>query len=150
MNEHIDIDGLSREELKQQAQILEISLKGNPSDDTIRDRIREKLGQKPAGETPKEPEQEDDDDESADKTAPASGTKRRFKIKIHKDGKDKQPVPLSCNGKVVRVRRGETVTISQGHYNSLVRAVQHIHDHEIGEMVEVPAYPHTVIDVLEG
>ncbi|GAB2799083.1 hypothetical protein GCM10027040_27640 [Halomonas shantousis] len=134
MSEELNLDTLNKEELKAQAGILGIELKGNPSDDTIREKIREALGEptaKPAV--------------SEDSGIAVRKDEKRYTIKIHKDGKDKQPVPLACNGRVVRIKRGETVTIGEGLFESLKNAVQMVKDEDSEEMIEVPSYPYTVL-----
>lgn len=144
MNETIDLNALSGDELKEQAKILEISLKGNPSDDTIRAKIREKLG---------EPEPEA---KAKAKKAPVKyghaiqPGEKIYTVEIHKDGRDKQPVYLRCNERSVRVKRGEKVRLGQGIFNSLKRAVEQRKDQDTGEWIEVPSYPYTVLDVEEA
>ncbi|MHB0775425.1 hypothetical protein [Halomonas sp. WWR20] len=140
MSEELNLDTLNKEELKAQAGILGIELKGNPSDDTIREKIREALGEPDPEATAKPAVSEDSG------IAVRKGEKR-YTIKIHKDGKDKQPVPLACNGRVVRVKRGEEVTIGAGLYESLKNAVQMVKDEDSEELTEVPAYPYTVLSV---
>lgn len=140
MNDDIDLNALSREELKEQASILGISLKGNPSDDTIRDRIREALGEdtKPAAKTKKADVQYGHAIQPGEKI---------YTIEIHKDGKDKQPVYLACNERSVRVRRGEQVKVGEGIFQSLKNAVEQRLDTESGEWINVPSYPYTVLNV---
>ncbi|MDR5867928.1 hypothetical protein [Halomonas koreensis] len=141
MTDTTDLNALTSDELKEQARILEISLKGNPGDDTIRAKIREKLGQA-------DPKDEPSTNEADTGIAVRRGEKR-YKVQIHKDGKDKQPVFLGCNGRSVRIVRGETVTIGEGLFQSLKNAVETRFDTESEEWVEVPSYPYSVLDVVE-
>ncbi len=143
MNE-INLESMSKDELKEQAKILGITLAGNPSEDTIRAKIREALGEPdPAAEAKAAPGRNDTG------VAIRKGEKR-YTIKIHKDGKDKQPVMLGCNGRVVRIKRGETVTIGEGLFHSLNNAVQNVRDEDTGEWTEVPSYPFTVLGIEDA
>jgi len=142
MSETIDLNALNKDELKEQADILGIELKGNPSADTIRAKLREALG---------EPEP---DVETGKAKVPqvAYGHAIRpgekiYTVEIHKDGKDKQPVFLSCNDRKVRVRRGDQVRIGAGIYESLKNAVEQRYDTEAEEWIDVPSYPYTVLGV---
>lgn len=144
MSDELNLDTLGKDELKEQAKILGITLQGNPSDDTIREKIREELD----GSAPKANAQANTKPDAAtDNSIAVRKGEKRYTIKIHKDGKDKQPVPLACNGRVVRIKRGETVTIGAGLFESLKNAVQMVKDEDSEEMTEVPAYPYTVLGV---
>ena len=136
----LNLDTLSKDELKEQAKILGITLAGNPGEDTIRAKIREALGEAaPAADVAA----------SKDNGIAVRKGEKRYTIKIHKDGKDKQPVPLACNGRVVRIKRGETVTIGEGLFHSLNNAVQNVRDEDTGEWIEVPSYPFTVLNIQD-
>lgn len=142
MNE-INLDEMDREQLKEQAGVLDINFPQNITDEKLREKIRETLGHvQPVATTVQ-----------GGTAVVNEKAKKRYRIKIHKDGKDKQPVPLSCNGKVVRVKRGHEVIISEGHFHSLNNAVQTIYswDEETNEKVpeEVHSYPFTVLEILE-
>ncbi len=145
----LNVNDLHGDELKQQAEMLDIQFAHNISDQKLREKVLEALGQ---------PSPDDGGDSGSGDTGPdpeASPAKKakRYKIKIHKDGKDKQPVPLGYNGKVIRVLRGHAVTISEGHYNSLKNAIKIVQTQsQKGEMEqeEVHSYPFEVLEVIEG
>ncbi|MCL7941216.1 hypothetical protein M8009_13060 [Halomonas sp. ATCH28] len=142
MSETIDLNALNKDELKEQAEILGIELKGNPTADTIRTMLREALGEPEPGA-------------KASKAKASQVTyghairpgEKIYTVEIHKDGKDKQPVFLSCNDRKVRVRRGDQVRIGAGIYESLKNAVESRYDAEAEEWIDVPSYPYTVLDV---
>lgn len=146
----LNLNDLSGAELKEQADLLEIQYPHNISDEKLRDRIRSTLNGDPdLGSEEGDPEHAGITD--AEDSQPA-GKRRKYKIKIHKDGKDKQPVPLACNGKVIRVMRGHEVTISEGHFNSLRNAVKLVyHQDEDGKMEaeEVHSYPFELLETIE-
>jgi hypothetical protein len=127
----INLDAMTRDELKEQAGVLDIAYAPNITDEKLREKIREALGETPQVEAV-EPI-----------VAPAKSKGRMYRGQIHKDGKDKQPVPVAVNGHVWRIMRGETVTIPEAHYHVLQNAVQAVWDDDAGEMIEVPAYPNS-------
>lgn len=128
----VNIDALSGAELKEQAKVLGISLIGNPKDDTLRDKIREALGEVPAAETVA--------------AAPVvDETERMITIIIARSERDKQPVPIGVNGRVIRIKRGEQVTIPERFVHALRNAVQQIRDADSGEMRDVEAYPFQIL-----
>jgi len=144
----LNVNDLHGDELKKQAEVLDIQFAHNISDEKLREKVREALGQSPSGEG-----SSGAGDIDPEPKPEATKKTKRYKIKIHKDGKDKQPVPLACNGKVVRVMRGHAVTISEGHYNSLKNAIKVVQtQNEKGEMEqeEVQSYPFEVLEIIEG
>ncbi|GEK48435.1 hypothetical protein HPA02_27180 [Bisbaumannia pacifica] len=140
MSDNLDLNSLSKEQLKEQANILGVTLKGNPAEETIRDKLREALGEdSPSPAKPK----------LSDGGIAVRKGEKRYTIEIHKDGKDKQPVFLGCNGRTVRIKRGEQVTIGEGLFQSLRNATESRLDTETEEWVQVPSYPYTVLSVEE-
>lgn len=136
MNDTVDLNSLSKDELKAQAEILGVTLKGNPTAETIRDKLREALGQpKPKDQLP------------VGREIAIQKGERRYTVEIHKDGKDKQPVFLGCNGRSVRIKRGEQVTIGDGLFQSLKNAIENRFDTESEEWIRVPSYPYTVLNI---
>ena len=115
MSDNLDLNSLTKDQLKEQAQILGVTLKGNPTEDTIREKLREALGE---GSPSAAPAKSDDTGIAVRKG------EKRYTIEIHKDGKDKQPVFLGCNGRTVRIKRGEQVTIGEGLFQSLKNATE--------------------------
>lgn len=95
----VNLYNLSVEELKEQARILGIVIRGNPSADTLRDRIRAAVNIEPAEGS--EPRAEEAPDRRKDwKT-----------VVISEDERDQQPVFVGVNGKSYWIRRGEPVRV---------------------------------------
>jgi len=95
----VNLYNLNLDELKEQARILGIVIKGNPSADTLRDRIRKAVNIEPA-----EP-QDVAGDEDADRKA------GWVKVFINEDESDQHPVFVGVNGKYYWIRRGENVLV---------------------------------------
>ena len=138
MSDNLDINSLTKDQLKEQANILGIEIKGNPTVDALRDTLREALGDEKPSDTPATRE---------DTGIAVRKGEKRYTIQIHKDGKDKQPIFLGCNGRTVCIKRGETVVIGEGLYQSLKNAVESRLDTETEEWQDVPSYPYTVLSV---
>lgn len=125
----INLYNLTTEELKKQARILDINLKGNPSDETIRERILEALGENKT-EEPK----------------PVVGRSKDdwVTIIIAEDEKDQQPAFVGVNGKSYRIRRGEPVSVPPQVVEVLKHAQQIITNPKTGESKAVPTYPYRI------
>jgi len=128
-----EIYALSLEELKEQARILGISLKGNPSEDTVREKIFDALGMK---------------DKKAEEALDSQAKKKGWiKITIHEDEKDPHPAFVGYNGKSYRIRRGEPVAVPPQLIEILENAKQKIFvQQRDGSMKEkiVPTYPFSI------
>lgn len=124
----VNLYNLSTEELRNQARILGVSLKGNPSDDTVRGKIREALG-----EEKKEPEP----------------TKKNrdgwITIIIAEDESDQQPAFVGVNGKAYYIRRGEPVAVPEAVVEVLEHAMQVKTNPKTGEQKRVPTYPFSIV-----
>lgn len=126
--DNINLYNLSSEDLREQARILGISLKGNPNDDTIRKKIMEETG-----DAPKEPE-------------PVKGKDRAdwVTIVIAEDETDQQPAFVGINGKAYWIRRGEPVAVPPSVVEVLKHAKQVKTNPKTGERKFVPTYPFSV------
>lgn len=83
--------------------------------------------------------------------ATAKGEKK-YRVLIHDSEKDKQPVPLGCNGRVVRIQRGKEVVIGAGLLESLKNAKQKIlrkNSEDENEWIDVHSYPFSVLGEAE-
>lgn len=122
----VNLNELSLKELKEQAKILGVDLKGAASTDTIRDRIYSVLGQP-----------------TEDKVEPKvkSGW---VKILIAESETDKQPVFVGVDGNSFRIRRGEAVSVPQKVVNALKDAIQRIPQKD-GTIREIPTYPFQIV-----
>jgi hypothetical protein len=126
----INLDVLGLEELKEQARILGISLKGGLSEETLRSKIREVLGGTSS-----------DDEEPV--VVLDQQVKSRVKIRIHEDENDKYPVFVGVNGKSYRIQRGVDVDVPAEVAEVLRNAVQSVTRN--GETRQVPTYSFSVL-----
>ena len=99
----INLYNLTMDELKEQARILGIAIRGNPSADTLREKIRKAVNIEPAESS--KPADVDDSDRKKD----------WITIVIAEDENDQQPVYVGVNGKSYFIRRGEPVALSLIH-----------------------------------
>jgi hypothetical protein len=127
---------MSLAQLKQQAEILGIAIKGNPSADTLRARIKQAVEIEPSAE------------EKERLTAKAEENPIRKKdwvqIIIAEDEKDMQPVFVGVNGKSYRIRRGESVAVPPEVVNVLRDAQQVVTNTTTGAQKRVPTYPFSI------
>jgi hypothetical protein len=134
-----DIKALSGEELRTQAKVLEISLKGNPGDQLIQERMIEALGLS--------------NDESGEKKNASlniskksdSDKPKMVTIVIATKEDEDQPVAVGLNGKVYRMVRGEEVTVPNGVVDILNNAKQMIRDRKTDKEREVLSYPFQIV-----
>jgi hypothetical protein len=127
-----EIYALSGEELRTQAKVLEISLKGNPGDALIHERMIEALG---LSEEPSNKPQ----------VTAINLSKKTVTIMIATKEDDDQPVAVGLNGKVYRMVRGEEVEVPTGVVDILNNAKQMIRDRKTGKDREVLAYPFQIV-----
>lgn len=106
-----------------------LELKGNPSADTVRNKILEAMGEAP-------------------KEAAKPVAKNTTRITISEDPTNNQPVYVGHNGKSYRIRRGEPVDIPTELVEVLRNAVQQVpkldRDGRIEGWKAVQAYPFQV------
>jgi len=95
----INLYNLSVDELKEQARILGIAIRGNPSADTLREKIRQAVNIEPAEGD--KPVAEEDLDRKKDWVT----------IVVQEDENDPHPVFVGVNGKNYWIRRGEPVPV---------------------------------------
>lgn len=128
-----EIQSLAGEELKEKAKELGIKLTGNPSEDTIRKRIRETLGIADNADQDGKPPQQ-----SAKKN---SDSKKEYLIQIATDKENKQAVPVGVNGKVYRIKRGVKVKVPAAVVEVLNNAVQtHYEEDENGDLQPIESF----------
>jgi len=124
----MNVNGMSREELKATAADLGIEFSANIGNDKLAERIKVHLGE--PVEIP----------EPAGDIAPAS-TAKKYEITIATDSRDKQPVFVSVNGRSYVIKRGEKVTVPASVVEVLSNAVQYVYDPQTLERQEVLSYP---------
>lgn len=126
----LNLNTLTIEELKEQARIMDIELKGNPSAHTIRTRIQEAMGE-------------------AKKEKPAPITKHTKRIILAEDATNNQPVYVGYNGISYRIRRGEPVDVPAPLVEILDHAMQSVpvrdRDGRIDGWKKVHAYPFQIV-----
>lgn len=125
----VNLYNLSMDQLKEQARILGIVIKGNPSADTLRERIRKAVEIEPPADT---------------KQAAAEPPERKkdwVTIVISEDEQDQQPAFVGVQGKSYRIRRGEPVAVPPEVVAVLKNAMQLIVNPKDGSTKKVPTYP---------
>lgn len=127
----VNLYNLSLDELKEQARILGIVIKGNPSADTLRDRIRQAVEIEPSEEVKKAASKRDDNPDRK---------KDWVTIVISEDEEDQQPAFVGIQGKSYRIRRGEPVAVPPEVVTVLKNANQVVMDRK-GRLKTVPTYP---------
>lgn len=131
-----EIQALTGEELRAQAKIFDVSLKGNPGDKLIQERLIEALGLS---------NEEEPSDKSNSNKDVSLGKQKNITIVIATKEDDDQPVPVGLNGKVYRMVRGEEVTVPKGVADILSNAKQIVRDKKTGKDREVLAYPFQIV-----
>lgn len=130
----INPNTMNRDELESTAGDLGLSYAHNISDDKLRVKIAEALGD--AGSTTTAPETEQ----------PKKATQeKRFEIIIATHDQDKQPVPVGVNGKTYLIQRGKRVEVPESVVKVLESAVQFQYDPKTMERTEVLSYPFQVM-----
>jgi len=130
MSEEMNLDAMDLAELKEQARVLDISLKGNPGEDTLREKIRAVLGEGP----------------SQPATAPAAPAGEDMnKIIIAESEQDTQPVQVAVNGRTYLIVRGEEVSVPDSVIEVLNHAKQMVYDPKTMQGREVLAYPYQIV-----
>lgn len=128
----INLYNLSVEELKEQARILGIAIRGNPSADTLREKIRQAVNIEPAEGD--KPIAEEDLDRKKD----------WITIVIAEDENDQHPVFVGVNGKNYWIRRGEPVPVPPEVVTVLEDAIQVGMDAK-GKITSRPTYPFNIV-----
>ena len=128
----INLYNLSLEELKEQARILGIAIRGNPSADTLREKIREAVNIEPAADA--KPIAEED----------LNRKKDWITVVIAEDENDQHPVFVGVNGKNYWIRRGEPVPVPPEVITVLQDAIQVGMDSK-GKTTTKPTYPFSIV-----
>ena len=133
----VNVNTMDRATLEQTANDLGVKFAHNASDDTLRNKLREALGEPPAPGL---------------NTAPStteSTKEKRFEIIIQTDGKDKQPVPVGVNGKMWAIQRGKNVIVPESVVEVLKNANRYEYDPKDMSRTEVLAYPFQIVREVE-
>lgn len=128
----INLYNLSLDELKEQARILGIVIRGNPSADTLRDKIRQAVNIEPAADA--KPVAEENLDRKKD----------WITVVIAEDENDRHPVFVGVNGKNYWIRRGEPVPVPPEVVTVLQDAIQVGLDSK-GNTTSRPTYPFNIV-----
>lgn len=128
----INLYNLSLDELKEQARILGIVIRGNPSADTLREKIRQAVNIEPAADA--KPVAEEDLDRKKDWVT----------VVIAEDESDQHPVFVGVNGKNYWIRRGEPVPVPPEVVTVLEDAIQTGLDSK-GNVTTRPTYPFSIV-----
>ncbi|MAG09805.1 MAG: hypothetical protein CL494_05275 [Actinobacteria bacterium] len=125
----INLYNLSLDELKEQARILGIVVRGNPGADTLREKIRNAVMIEPPADQKQAPKEDPD------------RKKGWITIVIAEDEQDQQPVYVGVNGKSYFIRRGEPVPVPPEVVEVLNNAKQTVFNGKDGTSKTVPTYP---------
>lgn len=131
----INIDTADRQNLEQVADDMGVKYQSNTGDDTLRKRIKEKLGDTGSADT--------------QEAAPKKPKGKRYEIIVATDNQDKQPVFVGVNGRNYVIQRGKKVTVPAAVVNVLSTAVQDVYDPESMEKHPVQSYPFQIIREVE-
>lgn len=139
----INVATMERAELEQTAKDLSLSFAHNISDDKLREKINEALGDggstdNAAGDTTPSETQSSDSEQ-------AEAPEKRYEILIATHDQDKQPVPIGVNGKTTLIQRGKKVIVPESVVEVLQNAVQHQYDPGTMERTDVLSYPFQII-----
>jgi len=126
-----DLTKIDRAELEQTATDLGVKFRSDVTDDTLRKKISEQLGDTSAP-APAEPEQA-----------------KKYEIVIQTDSRDKQPVQVGVNGKMFVIKRGEKVVVPASVVEVLNNAVRYEYDPSDMARTEVLSYPFQIIRTVE-
>lgn len=126
MSDSENLYNLNLDELKEQARILGIDVKGNLGIGRLRELIKEAIGAK---------------NEEEEKSPVLDRKKNWVTIVISEDEKDQQPAFVGVNGKSYWIRRGEPVAVPPEVVEALRYAQQVITDPKDGSQKKVPTYP---------
>jgi len=126
MSDSENLYNLNLDELKEQARILGVDVKGNLGIGRLRELIKEAIGAK---------------NEEEEKSPVLDRKKNWVTIVISEDEKDQQPAFVGVNGKSYWIRRGEPVAVPPEVVEALRYAQQVITDPKDGSQKKVPTYP---------
>ena len=129
-----NLSAMSRDELEQTAADLGVNYPHNISDDKLRTKIAEHLGE-PAATAP---------------TATEGSSAKRFEIIVQTDSRDKQPVQVGVNGRMYVIKRGVKVIVPAAVVEVLNHAVRYEYDPADMQRTEVLAYPFQIARELEA
>jgi len=128
----VNLYNLSLDELKEQARILGIVVRGNVSIDTLRTKIKAAVEIEPPAAESNKPKED-------------LGRKNGWvTIVIAEDEQDTQPAFVGVNGKSYRIRRGEPVAVPPEVVAVLNDAQQVVVNAKTGQSKKIPTYPFRV------
>jgi len=128
----LNLYNLSHDELKEQARILGIVVRGNVSIDTLRTKIKAAVEIEPTAAEASKPQED-------------LGRKKDWvTIVIAEDEADTQPAFVGVNGRSYRIRRGEPVAVPPEVVAVLNDAQQLVHNPKTGQSKKIPTYPFRV------
>lgn len=128
--DNIDLNSLTVSQLKEQARILGIEIKGSPTASQLREKILAVLN--------------DGDVTDLEEPAIAQTNSDWVTIVVAEDEKDQQPAYVGVNAKSYRIRRGEPVSVPPEVVEVLRNAKQRIPQKD-GTYKNVPTYPFSIV-----
>lgn len=131
----INTKAMDRQEIEAAAADLGLTFPHNISDDKLRAKIDEALGDAPKGV----------DDTKATVLIGKTDHEKRFEIIIARHDQDKQPVPVGVNGKTYLIQRGQKVIVPESVIGVLETSVQFQYDPATMDRSEVQSYPFQIV-----
>lgn len=126
----MDINSLSRDELKEQAELLGVDVSGKESTDILRRKVQVKLG---------EPVEEPEISHPS-----VANDEERITIILNESESDKQPVVVGINGKNYVMKRGIPVDVPKSVLEVLNNARRLVWDGQMSQYNSVMRYPYRV------
>lgn len=126
-----NIEEMSIDELKEYADMLNVSYAANIGKETLLAKVKTVLGEPEEEAEPAHPSVAKDDE--------------RVTIIIGTSESDKQPVPVSVNGRNYVMQRGKEVSVPPCVLEVLDHAVKQVWDSEMKEYSKVKRYPYQVV-----
>lgn len=125
-----DIDQMTREELDELAETLNIKSNGTMKDETVRQKIRDQLG---------EPSEPAENGHAVVESLPAD---EKLTIVLNDSETDKWPVQVYLNGRSYIMQRNRPVTVPKAVVEILNHAVKTVWDSEMKSYTKVQRYPY--------
>lgn len=127
----MDINDLTREELKEQAELLGISFSEKERTEVLKQKIKVALG-------------DVDDREEVFAHKATARDEERISIVLNESDTDKQPVQVGVNGRLFVIKRGVKVSVPMSVIEVLNNAQRLVWDGQMKEYNRVMRYPYRV------
>lgn len=134
----MNLEDLSRTDLEEQAKLLDVKFTAATSDETLRNRIAEKLGEPVQAPVDVRPKGKKDKDKEEDHG-------QRISIILSESESDRRPVVVGVNGKNYVMKRGVPVSVPMAVIEVLNNACNEVFDSEMKVSQQVMRFPYRVV-----